>query len=422
MVGAMVKGLKYAKYHIDNERDGKIIRIDEGFTETTGYTWEEACNGKMTIFDLVPEYEADEYRQAVYAAQQKEDSYLAHDIRCKDGSIITVHCFGEIYFNESIGHVCSKILITDITEQAKAVDELGAKEEQLALQIEKIKFLSEDAREIFMDYDIQRDYFEISTFVEGEYKIFYTKENYFNSDIRTIHEDDFDAMCQALLVNESDNAKRSIDFRSRLFLDTYNWYRMVYTTYINPKTGKSHIIGRITDINDEKLASLKLEKGAETDKLTGVYNRITTENKINEILDNSGENASHAMVLIDIDHLKDINVSLGYNSGDKVLENTGRLLTTMFRQNFDIIGRVDGDVFVVFIRNALDVFYVESRCRELCMRIRQECTPLYSKQVVTASLGIALSDSKHKTFKKMYKKAEKALQRQVEKGQDGYSF
>lgn len=418
----MIKGLKYAKYHIDNELDGKIIKIDDGFIETTGYTWEEVCQGNMTIFDLVPAYDVEEYRRILYDAEQKEESYLSHDISCKDGTIITVHCFGEVYFNEECGHMCSKILITDISEHVKAANELGVKEEQLALQMEKIKFLAEDAKERFLDYDIQKDYIEISIFEDGEYKIFFSKENYFNAEDRTIHNDDFDALCQAFLVSQNDNSKRSIDFRSKLFLDRYNWYRLVYTTFINPKTGKSHIIGRIVDVNEEKLASLKLEKGAETDKLTGVYDRITTENRIDEILQNSGDKNAHALLIMDIDHLNDINVKLGYGVGDEVLENTGKLLTNMFRQNFDIIGRVDGDVFVVFIRNTLDVFYVESRCQELCMRVRQECTPLHSEGVTTASIGIALSDAKHNSFKKMYKKAEKALQRQMEKGTDGYSF
>ena len=418
----MIKGLKYAKYHIDNELEGKIIKIDDGFIETTGYTWEEACDGAMTIFDLVPDYEVDEYRRVVYEAQQKEDSYLSHDIRCKDGNIITVHCFGEIYYNEQRGHMCSKILITDISEHIKTINELDMKEEQLALQLEKIKFLAEDAKEYFLDYDIQKDYIELSTFVDGEHKIFFSKENYFNNEDRTIHDDDFDAVCHAFLVSHNNSSKRSVDFRSRLFQEKYNWYKLTYTTYINPKTGKSHIIGRIVDINEEKLASLKLEKGAETDKLTGVFDRITTENRINEILQNSGDRSAHALLIIDIDHLKEINISLGYGAGDVFLENTGKLLTTMFRQNFDIIGRVDGDVFVVFIRNTVDVFYVESRCQELCARIRQECTPLHSDRATTASIGIALSDTKHNSFKKMYKKAENALQRQMEKGTDGYSF
>ncbi len=418
----MVKKLKYAKYHIDNSLDGRIFKVNKGFEETTGYTLEEVLDRGLTIFDLVPEYQVKEYMDIVYAAEASGESYLSHDIRCKDGSIIKVHCFGEVYLDKDTGHYCSKILITDVTEQAKAVDELGVKEEQLALQLEKMKFLSEDSEEVFMDYDIQRDYFEISAFECGQYKVLFAKEHYFNSEDRTIHREDFDGLCQAFLVAGDNKHKQVIDFRSCLFKNTYNWYRLIYTTFINPNTGKSHIIGRLTDINEEKLASLKLEKGVETDKLTGVYNRTTTEAKVNEILANSSEDSEHALLLIDIDHLKEINVSLGYGEGDRVLENTGHLLLNMFRQNFDILGRVDGDVFVAFMRNASDVFYVESRCRELCMRIRQECTPLHSEQAVTAHIGIALGNGKSDSFRKLYKKAEKALQRQGDKGVEGYSF
>ena len=37
----MIRDVKYAKYHMDNELTGKIIKIDEGFSAITGYEWED---------------------------------------------------------------------------------------------------------------------------------------------------------------------------------------------------------------------------------------------------------------------------------------------------------------------------------------------------------------------------------------------
>ncbi len=418
----MIKNIKYAKYYMDVELDGKIVKIDDGFTSITGYTWEDVVENNMTILSLIPEQSRAEYMAVLYKAQSDGEAYLNHEILCKNGTIIAVNCFGEVYKDENTGHNYTKILIVDVTEQEKAVNELSEKEEQLAKQMEKIKFLTENAQEIFVDYDIQRDYFEISRFINGEYEIFYSKENYFNSSEITIHDDDFQKVCEAFLIVKDKKQKQIVDFRSKLFLGTYNWYRMVYTKYINPKTGKSHIIGRVRDINDEKMESLLLKKDVDTDQLTGIYNRAATEKKINDILSVEEKRSNHTLLLIDIDHFKYVNDTMGYSEGDAVLEKIGILLSNMFRQDFDVLGRIAGDVFVAFVRNTSDVFYIESQCKEMSVRIQKECSPADNSLNITVSIGIALSDNKCDTFKKLYKKADKALQRQITKGRDGYSF
>ncbi len=418
----MIKGIKYAKYYMDNENRGLIIGINEGFTEITGYTMDDVETRKITIYDLVPENHRKEYMQIVYQAMENGEAYLNHEIKCKDGRTISVHCYGEVYRDEETGHLCSKVIIVDVTEQEVAVTKLKEKEEQLELQIEKIKLLSVDAQEFFIDYDIQRDYFEVSRFYQGNYEIFYVKENYFNSSERTIHPEDFMMLCEAFLVSKGGSSRRQLDLRSKLFTGQYCWYRLVYTKYVNPKTGRSHIIGRGTDINDEKKARLILEKGADTDQLTGVYNRTATERKINEILQNDDLPNGHTMILMDLDYFKNVNDVLGYSEGDAILGKIGGILSQMFRQDFDILGRVDGDVFVAFVRNTSDIFYIESQCKELCERLREECTPRNSDINISVSIGIALTDSKCDTFKKLYKKADKALQRQIDKGRNGYSF
>ena len=418
----MIKGIIYAKYYMDNEKKGLITKVNQDFTDITGYTMKDVEDSHLTIFDLVPSNQRKEYMRIVYQALDKGEAYLSHELKCKDGRLIAVNCYGEVYNDKDSGHMCSRVLIVDVTEQEEAVTRLKEKEEQIALQLEKIKLLSVDAHEFFVDYDIQRDYFEVSRFIDGNYDIFYVKENYFNSIERTIHPDDFMMLCEAFLVSKGDSSRCQLDFRSKLFTGEYCWYRLVYTKYINPKTGRSHIIGRGTDINDEKKANLILEKGADTDLLTGVYNRTATERKINEILQNDDAKNSHTMILMDLDYFKNVNNILGYGEGDAILARIGDFLSQMFRQDFDILGRVDGDVFVAFVRNTSDIFYIESQCKELCERLSKEYKQQNSEVMVSMSIGIALTDSKCNTFKKLYKKADKALQRQIDRGRNGYSF
>lgn len=433
----MIRDVKYAKYVMDNELEGKIIKIDEGFTAITGYSWADVSAKNMTIFDLLPEEQRQEYIETVYGAAEAGEAFLNHGIKCKDGTVITVNCYGEVYDDTETGHACSKILITDVTKQEHAVKELTNKEEQLQLYIEKNKFLTENAQEIFIDYDRERDYLEISRFVNGEYEIFHSVENYVNSSYDTVYDDDFDRL-KDILNSANDKRKSVFDFRSKLFTGSYVWYRLVYARYDNPQTGRNHVIGRLMDINEEKLVSLNLEKGTRQDVLTGVYNSKSTEAKIDEILAGSKAKVRHAtyvvnidklnnlqaMLVVDIDKLGQINDEFGYEKGNQVLKKTGEILCNVFRQDFDIIGRIYGDVFVVLVRNVTETVYVEERCNEICRRIKEELSQeiFNEKNKVKVSIGIALSDEKSNTFKKFFAKALKALQKQKELGGDGVGF
>lgn len=420
----MIKDIKYAKYYMDNELNGKIIKIDKGFTAITGYTWEDVKKNNMAIFDLVPIENREEYLKILYASVEAGEAYLNHDIMCKDGTVITVNCFGEVYKDNETGHDCSKILIIDVTAQEKAVEELNYMEEKAALQIEKIKFLTENAHETFLDYDIQRDYLEISRFIDGQYEIFYTVESYIGSINRTVYTEDFEGLKETLIAARNAEKKSVFDLRSKLFTGEYRWYRLVYARYINPKTGKTHVIGRIMDINDDKLASLSLKNDVEIDAFTGLYRPGTTELKINEIFDGSAVKSKHTMLLVDIDHMRAINSKYGHSMGDMIIKKISELLCQLFRQNFDIIGRVYGDVFVVFIRNTVEIIYIEERCSEICQRVRKQLSKelLKKENILTVSIGIATGDEKSGTYKRIYKKADKALARQKENGRDGFSF
>ena len=89
-------------------------------------------------------------------------------------------------------------------------------------------------------------------------------------------------------------------------------------------------------------------KSAQTDGLTGIYNKRSTEERINEIRDeNPAEKGT--FVILDVDKFKEVNDRYGHMAGDKVLSEFGRILKAHFREE-DVVGRIGGDEFVVYIR------------------------------------------------------------------------
>ena len=419
----MIRDVKYAKYYMDNELAGKIIKVDAGFTAITGYAWEDVQKNDMYIFDLVPAEEKVEYTKMLYSFQELGEAYIKHSILCKDGNVIAVNCYGEVYVDSETNHKCTKILIIDVTEHETVVSKLNEKEEQLAQQIEKIKFLTENINEIFIDYDIKRDYLEASRFVKGEYEIFFSKENYLAKESQSLHKEDLDLFRRVVKEDVLTYEKSMIDFRSNVFTGNYIWYRLSYARYTNPKTGREHIIGRIMDINEEKLASLHIDKDIDYDKLTGLYTSVAMESKVDEIISVAADKKC-TMLIVDVDNMSFINDTYGYEMGDKLLECISKVLCDMFRQDFDIVGRIHGDVFAVFIRNTMEIIYIEERCREICRKISEEVSEsvFFDGYKATVSIGIAVGGKKIDSYKRIYKMADKAMQSQKENGRNGFSF
>lgn len=95
----------------------------------------------------------------------------------------------------------------------------------------------------------------------------------------------------------------------------------------------------------------KLEAVAQTDSLTGVFNRYYFDKRLKEEIELSqrfGQPLS--LILIDINGLKQLNDSIGHEAGDKLLNETARLLNRN-TSSFDSIYRIGGDEFVILYSN-----------------------------------------------------------------------
>lgn len=144
---------------------------------------------------------------------------------------------------------------------------------------------------------------------------------------------------------------------------------------------------------------------SQLDPLTGIFNRRCIGNSLNT-MDMSHE--SYALILLDLDHFKNINDTYGHDVGDRVLCHVAKLLNTNLREH-DLVGRFGGEEFVLLLKekqleNAVEI---AERCRK---RIEQSQIT-FDQQIivqVTASLGVAVSrDGVNK--EDVFKQADQAL-------------
>ncbi|WP_422237046.1 diguanylate cyclase [Sulfuricurvum sp.] len=101
-----------------------------------------------------------------------------------------------------------------------------------------------------------------------------------------------------------------------------------------------------------KRYNTKLKELSITDKLTGLYNRQKTDEKLIEEQRKINRYSDYrcGIMMIDIDYFKMINDTQGHQSGDRVLQILSGILKKTFRQT-DVIGRWGGEEFVVILPN-----------------------------------------------------------------------
>jgi diguanylate cyclase (GGDEF)-like protein len=112
-------------------------------------------------------------------------------------------------------------------------------------------------------------------------------------------------------------------------------------------------------------ANAKLENLAKVDHLTQLSNRRHFEDTMTQLASRrQGDSQSVCLLLLDIDHFKEINDAHGHPAGDAVLMQIGEILQQSLR-NTDIAARYAGDEFVVLLRADLDTGRVRaSQLRE----------------------------------------------------------
>ncbi|VUD69176.1 putative diguanylate cyclase AdrA [Thalassocella blandensis] len=101
-----------------------------------------------------------------------------------------------------------------------------------------------------------------------------------------------------------------------------------------------------TRIHEQKLQLRKLSR---TDGLTGLYNRTYWQLRAVEEFERCERNRKHAvLIMLDIDHFKNINDTYGHDVGDDVIRRVSEVLNRQLR-NIDIIGRFGGEEFCIVL-------------------------------------------------------------------------
>jgi diguanylate cyclase (GGDEF)-like protein len=181
------------------------------------------------------------------------------------------------------------------------------------------------------------------------------------------------------------------------------WLRMI----VEPFGGD--IAVTFVDITDGKVKVEHMESIARSDPLTGVLNRRGFEREASKRLTESADDATGALLYIDLNDFKVINDNFGHAIGDQLLTIAAKRLRTSLR-SCDIIGRPGGDEFVALVPDVtLEV------ADKLAKRLTTALEELYligaDKHKCAASIGLALYPKNANTLTGLMREADQAMYR-----------
>ena len=136
--------------------------------------------------------------------------------------------------------------------------------------------------------------------------------------------------------------------------------------------------------------------------MTGLYNASTAKERIIERLRSRGDQLD-AFLLMDCDKFKEINDTYGHLTGNQILEHLGRSLKLVFRST-DIIGRMGGDEFCVYIRDIPSHDFTQLKFQQLSSRIKNVIEDID----VSISAGVVLV-RKAVAYDDLFEQADSAL-------------
>lgn len=178
-----------------------------------------------------------------------------------------------------------------------------------------------------------------------------------------------------------------------------------------------YIINRVSFTKE----SMELQNKAETDLLTDLLNKISTENKIKEYLAGEGRDKTCMMCVLDIDNFKKINDTMGHAFGDEVLATLGKKIKMEFRVT-DIIGRTGGDEFIIFLKDLKDETVIEREAGRVAGFFKDFTVGTYTKYSPTASIGAAIYSRDGVDYESLYKAADTALYKAKKRGKNQLAF
>lgn len=392
----------------------KITYASDGFYDIIGYSKEEVEKNNNSILSFIYEKDLDIFQFPI--DEVRFGDYIQKEFRIltKNQEVRWI-LFNGNYSEGKEGHTISAVLV-DITETKQM-------HERLLVEEQRYRVATEISNDVLFEFDIEKDYMKYVDRFRDLYNINpsisnYTKSNDHCKEI--IHPEDLGLFLEYCKSLSSGKALIEAEFRILDKNKEYVWCHLRGKTIYNEKMQPIKVIGKLVNIDLYKRDYEILEYKAKRDPLTGVYNKSVTRDLIDSYIKNNKEK-QHTFMVIDIDDFKNINDKYGHLQGDKILFFVINQIKAIFSSG-EIIGRIGGDEFVVFVGDTADKETIFSKADLLRTTLQTVYHDDNFNISLSGSIGISTYPQDGETYEELFERADKALYDVKEQGKDGYKL
>ena len=197
----------------------------------------------------------------------------------------------------------------------------------------------------------------------------------------------------------------------------------VFSSHVVLSSGEQREVYNIDiSLAEQKKAHEQLTYMAHFDPLTQLPNRTTFYDRLAFYMKKSTRSQKQvAVLLMDLDHFKEINDTLGHDHGDLLLKQAAKRLQSCIRDT-DTVARLGGDEFTIIIDELDDFAVVERVAQKVLQQMREPFNLNQNKAYVSASIGIALYPSDADSIDMLLKNADQAMYAAKAKGRNSFLY
>ena len=188
------------------------------------------------------------------------------------------------------------------------------------------------------------------------------------------------------------------------------------------KEGHVQLILIGQDISEIRETQDQLHYLAHYDVLTNTANRRLFEDRCGQAITSAIRHKHYcALIVLDVDHFKRINDTLGHDAGDELLQELSRRLQSSTRGE-DTIARLGGDEFAVLLNQVNGAEGCERVARGIMAAITAPTKVPGGELIITSSIGITMAPLDGQSYEELLKNADMAMYRAKKAGRNNIQF
>jgi diguanylate cyclase (GGDEF)-like protein/PAS domain S-box-containing protein len=217
--------------------------------------------------------------------------------------------------------------------------------------------------------------------------------------------DRFKATLDAVI--EQRRGRIAQDFRLRAEDGHYRWFHLRARPVLGSDGEVTRCVGTLADVTEERTAEERLLHDAVHDNLTGLPNReLFMDRLASAVTRTQAEGAARPSVFVlDIDRFKQVNDGFGLSVGDSILLTIARRLTRLLKPQ-DTLARISGDQFAFLLISESEPERIAGFADSVRRTLRAPISFGDKEIFLTASIGIAMHDSKQSEAAEIVKDAD----------------